>query len=103
MAFAIVLFTALPAQASVSFDTDNPAVVAQPQALPDFMQNLEAIPMTDAEMAEVRGEAWYINIFTGAIIGTATMIWIYGNAYCLTCTPWYIPWFLKPISEGPNP
>jgi|GEM_PF-4195885 len=63
------------AQAAVSLEADNPnAITAQPQALPNFMQNLNATPMTDAEMAEVRGELlplWVAQsmFYTGMTIG----------------------------------
>ncbi len=53
VAFAIVLFISMPAQASSQID-DGFTGTPQSQPLPVFMQDLEFTPMTEAEMAEVR-------------------------------------------------
>lgn len=76
---------------------NNGAVeVQQQQQLPNFIPD-GAVPMTDAEMAKVQGEVWYINLLSGAIFGTAALKLIYGDALCNSGVCFFLPWFLKPI------
>jgi len=75
--FAIVLFATVPAQAS-SFD-DGLVGVSQSQPLPAFMHGLDAAPMTDSEMSEVRGE-WVLS-FALWFAENAVMMYELGMAY----------------------
>ena len=81
VAFAIVLFISMPAQASSQID-DGFTGTPQSQPLPVFMQDLEFTPMTEAEMAEVRGAKlpWWIKLPTTQLAHYLAVVATYGDA-----------------------
>ena len=95
LGLVLALVVAIPAQASTQFDAGATSPVAS-QQLPNFIPS-DAVTMSDEEMNEVRGENVFINILTGAIIGTATLKVLYGDALCNTGWCFVTPWFLKPL------
>ena len=74
----------MPAQASSQID-DGFTGTPQSQPLPVFMQDLEFTPMTEAEMAEVRGEFW-----PAVVIGGALITYAYLNYKWVTDPEWVV-------------
>ncbi len=98
--FAIVLFVTVPAQAS-SFD-NSLVGVSQSQPLPAFMHGLDAIPMTNSEMDEVRGEG-FADVFKWLYNTSAPFRAIWSNYNAWNLFGWELGRMIAYAEGNPDP
>ena len=95
---AVVFMLTSLAPATASAHEVNHSLAANPAATLSTIDAMNLQTMPDVVAGEVRGEGiWYINMLTGAIVGTSVLQAIYGAALCNSGGCSWLPWFLKPV------
>lgn len=102
MRLIVLFFMCLLTMGSLNAKEVNKSLAANPDAVQQQIDSMGLTQMPESTANEMRGGGgiFFLNILTGAVLGTATMKAIYGGSYCASCGgKWsiVIPWFLKPI------